>query len=70
MTWQSTTRNDTYLEHARIVLARTRVIIPNLDQLLTMAAANVNVWLTSSKTEHPGEWTKWNARNCSASSTT
>jgi hypothetical protein len=28
MTWQSTTRNDTYLEHARIVLARTRVITP------------------------------------------
>jgi hypothetical protein len=35
-----------------------------------MAAANVNVWLTSSETEHAGEWMKWNARNCSASSTT
>jgi hypothetical protein len=28
MTWQSTTRNDTDLEHARIVLARTRVSTP------------------------------------------
>lgn len=48
-------RNNTDTEHARVVLACTRILSPHVDDLLTRPADYVMVWSSGAETEAPGE---------------
>lgn len=48
-------RNNTDTEHARIILACTRILTPHIDTLTHSGADDVMVWLSASETEYPGE---------------
>lgn len=48
-------RNATDTEAARVMIAATRILGPNIDRLIELPADNVMVWLTSKETQYPGE---------------
>ncbi|WP_156749638.1 hypothetical protein [Mycobacterium sp. E1747] len=48
-------RNNTDAEHARVVLACTRILEPNIDTLIGLPAGEVMVWLSAAETQYPGE---------------
>jgi hypothetical protein len=47
--------NNTDAEHARIIIACTRILSPNIDKLISLPADDVMVWLTAAETQYPGE---------------
>lgn len=49
-------RNNSDTEHARTILACTRILAPHIDRLVSLPADDVNVWLTANETQYPGEW--------------
>lgn len=48
-------RNNTDTEHARVIIACTRIIGPNIDKLIALPADDVMVWLSAAETQYPGE---------------
>lgn len=48
-------RNNTDTEHARVVMACTNLLEPNIDRLLDMPADDVMVWMPAAETQYPGE---------------
>jgi hypothetical protein len=48
-------RNSTDAEAARVMIASTRILSPNVDRLIEQPADEVMVWLTPKETQYPGE---------------
>jgi hypothetical protein len=49
-------RNSTDAEAARVMIACTRLLGPNIDRLIEQPPDEVMVWLTAKETQYPGEW--------------
>lgn len=50
---QPCSNSDT--EHARTIIACTRILGPNIDKLVSLPAGDVMVWLSAGETQYPGE---------------
>lgn len=48
-------RNNTDAEHARVIVACARILVPNITKLVTLPAEHVMVWLSAAETQYPGE---------------
>lgn len=48
-------RNSTDCEAARVMIAATRILGPNVDRLINQPSDDVMVWLTPKETQYPGE---------------
>lgn len=48
-------RNNTDAEAARVMIASTRILGPNIDRLIEQPPDAVMVWLTAKETQYPGE---------------
>lgn len=48
-------RNSTDVEAARVMIASTRILGPNVDRLINLPPDNLMVWLTGKETQYPGE---------------